>query len=33
MGIFRHVDAGYSEAVQCAKDQGVQIPLEAIIRD
>ena len=33
MGIFRHVDAGYSEAVQCAKDQGVQIPLEAVIRD
>lgn len=33
MGIFRHVDAGYSEAVQCAKDQGVQIPLKATIRD
>jgi urocanate hydratase len=27
MGIFRHVDAGYDEAVQCAVDQQVNIPM------
>ena len=26
MGIFRHVDAGYDEAVVCAKERGVRIP-------
>ena len=33
MGIFRHVDAGYSEAIQCAQDQQVKIPLKATPRD
>ncbi len=28
MGIFRHVDAGYDEAVQCAVDQNVKIPMQ-----
>ena len=28
MGIFRHVDAGYEEAVQCAKEQHVKIPMQ-----
>ena len=27
MGIFRHVDAGYDEALQCATEQGVKIPM------
>ena len=27
MGIFRHVDAGYDEAIACAKANGVQIPM------
>ena len=26
MGILRHVDAGYDEAVVCAKERGVRIP-------
>lgn len=26
MGILRHVDAGYDEAVRCAKERGVKIP-------
>jgi urocanate hydratase len=26
-GIFRHVDAGYDEAVSCARQQGVDIPM------
>ncbi len=28
MGIFRHVDAGYDEAVQCAIEQQVNIPMK-----
>ena len=28
MGIFRHVDAGYDEAMQCAIDQQVNIPMK-----
>ncbi len=28
MGIFRHVDAGYKEAIQCAKEQNVNIPMQ-----
>ena len=28
MGIFRHVDAGYDEAVQCAMEQQVNIPMK-----
>ena len=27
MGIFRHADAGYEEAQQCADEQGVNIPM------
>jgi urocanate hydratase len=26
MGVIRHVDAGYDEAVQCAEERGVQVP-------
>jgi len=26
MGILRHVDAGYPEAIACAKERGVKIP-------
>ena len=26
-GVMRHVDAGYREAIECAKDLGVQIPM------
>jgi len=33
MGIFRHVDAGYSEAISCANEQEVKIPVKAIPRD
>lgn len=27
MGIFRHADAGYEDAMQCADDHGVRIPM------
>ena len=33
MGIFRHVDAGYDAAIQCAKEQDVSIPMRYEIRD
>jgi urocanate hydratase len=26
MGVLRHVDAGYDEAIACAKEEGVQVP-------
>jgi len=26
MGVLRHVDAGYDDAIQCAKNRGVQVP-------
>ena len=26
-GVMRHVDAGYAEAIECAKDLGVKIPM------
>ncbi|MBC8309681.1 MAG: urocanate hydratase [Phycisphaerales bacterium] len=29
MGIFRHVDAGYSEAISCATEHHVKIPIQA----
>ncbi len=32
-GIFRHVDAGYSVAIECANDQHVNIPVKATPRD
>jgi urocanate hydratase len=25
-GVLRHVDAGYDEAVRCARDRGVKVP-------
>ncbi len=27
LGVARHADAGYGEAVQCAKEKGIKIPL------
>jgi urocanate hydratase len=33
MGIFRHVDAGYDAAIQCAKDHNVSIPMRCNPRD
>jgi urocanate hydratase len=27
MGVARHVDAGYSEAIDCARERGVRIPM------
>jgi urocanate hydratase len=26
MGVIRHVDAGYDEAVRCARERGVAVP-------
>jgi len=26
MGVIRHVDAGYPDAIQCAQERGVQVP-------
>ena len=26
MGVIRHVDAGYDEAVRCAEERGVKVP-------
>jgi urocanate hydratase len=26
MGVIRHADAGYQEAIDCAKDKGVHVP-------
>ncbi len=26
-GVMRHVDAGYDEAIECAKERGVDIPM------
>ena len=26
MGVIRHVDAGYAEAVRCAEERGVRVP-------
>jgi urocanate hydratase len=28
MGIIRHVDAGYDDAKQFAKEKGVRVPME-----
>lgn len=30
MGVIRHVDAGYEEAIECAHERGVRIPMEEI---
>ena len=27
MGVIRHVDAGYDEAIQCANERGVDVPM------
>ncbi len=32
-GVMRHVDAGYSRAVQVADERGVHVPMEPTIRD
>jgi urocanate hydratase len=29
MGVIRHADAGYDEAIACAKDKGVHVPHRA----
>jgi urocanate hydratase len=29
MGIFRHVDAGYDEARECARDLSVDVPMDS----
>jgi urocanate hydratase len=26
MGVIRHADAGYEDAIACAKDRGVHVP-------
>ena len=33
MGVIRHVDAGYSRAVEVAEERGVRIPMEPKVRD
>ena len=33
MGVFRHVDAGYSRAVQVADERGARIPMTPTVRD
>ncbi|HYP21985.1 MAG TPA: urocanate hydratase [Actinomycetota bacterium] len=33
MGVVRHVDAGYSRAVEVASERGVHVPMEALARD
>jgi urocanate hydratase len=27
LGVARHADAGYEEAIQCAKDKGIKVPM------
>lgn len=33
MGVIRHVDAGYQRAVDVARERGVRIPMEPVIRN
>ncbi len=33
MGVIRHVDAGYRRAVDVAKERGVRVPMEPVIRN
>lgn len=33
MGVFRHVDAGYSRAVEVADERGVRVPMKPCVRD
>ncbi len=33
MGVLRHVDAGYQRAVDVARERGVRVPLEPVIRN
>jgi urocanate hydratase len=33
MGVLRHADAGYSRAIEFAKDRNISIPLEPTPRD
>ena len=32
MGVVRHADAGYPEAIQTARDHGVRIPMQGTSR-
>ncbi|XPP26639.1 MAG: urocanate hydratase [Leucobacter sp.] len=33
MGVIRHVDAGYRRAVEVARERGVRVPMEPVIRN
>ena len=33
MGVIRHVDAGYERAVEVARERGVRVPMEPVIRN
>ncbi|MGK0716683.1 urocanate hydratase [Leucobacter sp. W1153] len=33
MGVIRHVDAGYERAAEVARDRGVHVPMEPVIRN
>ncbi|CAG7605627.1 urocanate hydratase [Leucobacter soli] len=33
MGVIRHVDAGYERAAEVAKERGVRVPMEPVIRN
>ena len=33
MGVIRHVDAGYARAADVARERGVRVPMEPVIRD
>lgn len=33
MGVIRHVDAGYQHAIDVARERGVKIPMEPVVRD
>jgi urocanate hydratase len=28
LGVARHADAGYEEAIQCAKDKKIKVPMQ-----
>ena len=33
MGVIRHVDAGYERAVDVARERGVRVPMQPVVRD
>jgi urocanate hydratase len=33
MGVIRHADAGYQHAIDVARERGVRIPIEPVVRD